>query len=149
MVRCVCIAREETKCEDKHTKCDRKIVHGRRGTPAVRIRCARSRAPEKILSHQGRHYHPYDRTIFMRWTACPFPIARGRNPRSGGRIRLRQIDDRQTARRPGKADGRQAVYIMERIWRSFEEKEMKSMRTQLQMVFQDPYSSLNPQKAYL
>lgn len=70
---------------------------------------------------------------------------RGRNPRSGGRIRLRQIDGGQTAGRPGKADGGRLFYHgkdMEKL----SGKEKKSVRTQLQMVFQDPYSSLNPRK---
>ena len=110
-VRCM-LAKKE-KREDEH-KYGRK-KHGEGAADP-------GRKPEKILSHPGRRYYPYDRLCAFGGRRFLFDC-RGRNPRSGGRIRLRQIDGGQTAGRPGKADGRQAVLSWEGYGEAFRKRE--------------------------
>ena len=80
------------------------------------------RKPEKILSHPGRRYYPYDRLCAFSGRRFLFDC-RGRNPRSGGRIRMRQIDGGQTAGRPGNADGRQTVLSGKGYGEAFRKRE--------------------------
>ena len=89
----------------------------RRREPLIRVENLK-----KILSHPGgviTHTTGYVHSV----DGVSLFDCRGRNPRSGGRIRLRQIDGGQTAGRPGKADGRQAVLSWKGYGEAFRKRE--------------------------
>lgn len=106
--------------------------------PLIRVENLKKYYPIRggVITHTTGYVHSVDgRFLFD---------CRGRNPRSGGRSGAanRRWADSWSA---WKRRRRQTVYQgkdMEKL----SGKEKKSVRTQLQMVFQDPYSSLNPRK---
>ena len=71
---------------------------------------------------------------------------RGRDARAGRRVGLRQVDDRAAADAPARADRRLDRLQGQRDRARSRGAQLKPLRRDMQMIFQDPYSSLNPRK---
>ena len=77
-------------------------------------------------------------------TGSSFDVARRRDARPGRRVRLRQVDDRPGDHQADRADRRHDHLRRPGTSRSFSRGQMRPLRRDIQMIFQDPYSSLNP-----
>ena len=73
-----------------------------------------------------------------------FSIASGRNAGPGWRIRLRQIDRRPHDLAADRADRAARSGSTAATSRSLSKAELRPHRRQMQIIFQDPFSSLNP-----
>ena len=99
----------------------------------------------KNIIPSGAALLPIRQAMCIQWTAFPFRLQREKpsvwwaNPDAANR----RWADSWSAWKRRRAAG---CFIRERIWRSFPEKRKKSVRTQLQMVFQDHILPLNPRK---
>ncbi len=71
---------------------------------------------------------------------------RGRDARARGRVGLRQVDDRAPAHAPARADRAATINYKGQDIAHLSRNELKPLRRDMQMIFQDPYSSLNPRK---
>jgi ABC-type microcin C transport system duplicated ATPase subunit YejF len=78
----------------------------------------------------------------VRSTASHSRYAR-RDARLVGRVGLRQVDDRSRDHAPVRADRGTIVFDGKDVTH-LSEKELRPLRRRMQMVFQDPYASLNP-----
>ena len=73
------------------------------------------------------------------------PARRGRrDARLGGGVRLRQVDHRTTASQPHPPHLRCRASSKGKDISHLKEKELRDARQRFQIVFQDPYASLNP-----
>ena len=82
-----------------------------------------------------------------RSTPSPTSASRcdGRDARAGRRVGLRQVDHRPGAR-PGAAAHLRARWSRGTDLGPLSERDLRQVRTKLQMIFQDPISSLNPRR---
>ena len=71
-------------------------------------------------------------------------VAPGRGRRPRRRIRLRQVDARPHRRRHAAADRRRACLVAARRSASLPAPDARAQQLKVQMIFQDPYASLNP-----
>ena len=71
------------------------------------------------------------------------PAARG-DARPRRRVGLRQVDDRADDPAPVQADGRQDPLRRASTSPTLEGEALRKTRRRMQMIFQDPYASLNP-----
>ena len=80
----------------------------------------------------------------MRSTACR---SRRRSRRDAGarrRIRLRQVDDRALHPAPDRADRRARSWFDGEDVAQLDGNELRALRRDMQIIFQDPFASLNP-----
>ena len=99
--------------------------------------------PEEIFSRPPRACCRARWPTSRRSTTFRFD-RRGRNAGPGRRIGLRQNDRRPHAAAAGRADRRQDAASTAATWRRSTAANCASLRRNLQIVFQDPFSSLNP-----
>ena len=98
-----------------------------------------SRAASSALPSSRRRSRPCTQS-----TASRSPLERGRDARARRRVRVRQDDDRaddpaaRRARRPGRSASRA------RTSRAASGKELRPLRRRMQIIYQDPYESLDP-----
>ena len=96
-----------------------------------------SRSAEGLLGRQVAAVHAVD--------GVTFSVRRGRDARARRRVGLRQVDARARVVRllePTSGDVRFRGTHIARL----AARELRPLRREMQMVFQDPYASLNPRK---
>ena len=71
-------------------------------------------------------------------------VAARRSRRARRRIGLRQVDARPARRRTAAAVGRRALLARRAARRAARRRTRASSNCKMQMIFQDPYASLNP-----
>ena len=106
----------------------------------------RDRGPGQALPDHPRHRVQDDgRRTSRRSTASTSSLQRGRDPRRGRRVGLRQVDPGPAAGRPGEADRRaRSRYEGQDICKLDAGGDCARLRRNIQLVMQDPYTSLNP-----